>query len=1152
MNEPSEDARNIPNVIETKQSDGSVSSTTIAKRDIPKYLSFIPEQLVARLDGLDELNSNSRTEFSVVMLADVSGFTKLSSYLCSKGPSGMDQLSETISDFFGELISLVRRYGGDVLNFAGDALLISWRCNVECGLLKEEQIIRSFQCGLELSQLERDHMTLHVGIASGTTTTCVLGGGGESSFEVGTWCYVIVGEPLLRMGGAEGHAKSKEVVATHETYLIVDKYCVGTEIATSEDFGLVLLEQVNKPDEMEWGIQQEPLNDSNSYGLFCLKLQAFIPQPASEALKTSSTFLNEYRKRLSVCFIMLEGFCAEGSDPNVSGESICKELQGILCTLQRSLKSFGGMQRQFIIDDKGCVFIAAFGVPGYMHKDDPDRAVLFSLQVTQQLEKDHAIHSYVGVTTGPAFCGQVGSRERREYAMIGADVNFAARLMAHASQRAKENDKFSLVVCDQSTAKSMVNDKLQVEEIEKSLFKGSDEPKSVFGVFFVDTNLAPRIERTVRIIGRKDELNKLNTILDLTDESKSLFIIEGKQGMGKTLFIDAARRRCQHLNINDSTTRILSATGQDLEKGIPFFAFRQLFWFILEYNAWSKLNKKGNSCSNNERERLQRMVLTKLLDDIASLDSAGLNQGVAQIPDIERASSNSDMKKKYSFSGGPRPKLNRKPTGTALRGHLLTRKNSSNIHVEPGSTRKIVLSDTPEVSKRRIINEVLFPVFKQILRLGWDLTEDKEASQNNNNVISNAPYVLRLMFRVLKKRRTWEDKNVIIFIDDEQHVDSLSRVAINEMIGIFDKKLCIVASVLPGSLQSEWMSTMESIGTVCRLELNPLLQSDMLELIRPMRGSEYSSSNDEDAIQNFVIEHSHGNPGQGVELAKTLQESKSENIKNEGALDTFDIAKNILEQAIQIRFDQLHDTQRGVLKIASAIGGMFSKECLKSMLPRNLTRHDPAILSRILDELVAAEWIDLVEDFDSSETWYTFHRKILQDALYALNPTSRLTHLHLSAAQYIEKKYDSDLRPYFSVLTRHYMKAKKDSVALNFLVLSYRFNAAVGMLPETLEVINTIKKLDVPKKLLLSVFVEMFKYLDLVRGNETGAYIGGDDINGTECGFSAHQYDNVADGLEFAYTEISKLPEKRRESSFDPKFQNPVEKSPSSTTCVIL
>ena len=49
----------------------------------------------------------------------------------------------------------------------------------------------------------------------------------------------------------------------------------------------------------------------------------------------------------------------------------------------------------------------------------------------------------IGVTTGTAFCGEIGSDARREYTVMGDTVNLAARLMQASGGG---------ILCDEATA----------------------------------------------------------------------------------------------------------------------------------------------------------------------------------------------------------------------------------------------------------------------------------------------------------------------------------------------------------------------------------------------------------------------------------------------------------------------------------------------------------------------------------------------------------------------------------------------------------------------------------------------------------------------------------------------------------------------------
>src|SRR4051812_27318354 len=55
---------------------------------------------------------------------DISGFTALSERLQARGRAGAEEVVGLVSGIFGGLIAISDRYGGDVLKFRGDALLL--------------------------------------------------------------------------------------------------------------------------------------------------------------------------------------------------------------------------------------------------------------------------------------------------------------------------------------------------------------------------------------------------------------------------------------------------------------------------------------------------------------------------------------------------------------------------------------------------------------------------------------------------------------------------------------------------------------------------------------------------------------------------------------------------------------------------------------------------------------------------------------------------------------------------------------------------------------------------------------------------------------------------------------------------------------------
>ncbi len=82
--------------------------------------SFLPDK------AFGETSSN----YCAVALADISGFTPLTERLTASSSSssaGIEELSTILNSYFSQMIRIVESYGGDVIKFAGDALLIAFK-----------------------------------------------------------------------------------------------------------------------------------------------------------------------------------------------------------------------------------------------------------------------------------------------------------------------------------------------------------------------------------------------------------------------------------------------------------------------------------------------------------------------------------------------------------------------------------------------------------------------------------------------------------------------------------------------------------------------------------------------------------------------------------------------------------------------------------------------------------------------------------------------------------------------------------------------------------------------------------------------------------------------------------------------------------------
>src|SRR4051794_5988991 len=160
---------------------------------------------------------------AALLFADISGFTPLAERMAELGPVGAEQLSVVLNAYFGELINSIAIHGGDVVKFAGDALLAIWPATPEtlAGATR-----RAAQCGLDIQARiqtytppEGARLRLHIGIAAGEALTVHLGGVG------GRYRFLLTGNALDHLGAALRDAQPGDVVLSPDACALVGTAC---------------------------------------------------------------------------------------------------------------------------------------------------------------------------------------------------------------------------------------------------------------------------------------------------------------------------------------------------------------------------------------------------------------------------------------------------------------------------------------------------------------------------------------------------------------------------------------------------------------------------------------------------------------------------------------------------------------------------------------------------------------------------------------------------------------------------------------------------------------------------------------------------------------------------------------------------------------
>jgi adenylate cyclase len=164
----------------------------------------------------------------------------------------------------------------------------------------------------------------------------------------------------------------------------------------------------------------------------------------------------------------------------------------------------GGMLDKFI----GDAIMAAFGIP-MAHDDDEDRALRAGINMIQSLWEwntkrrsngEIEIDMGLGLNTDSIVAGNIGSKKRMDYTMIGDGVNLAARLESACKQ-------YSARVLLSEYTVGKLKGVYRLRDIDKVVVKGKTQPVGVFECLdYHDDSSFPNI---MEVLGNFNEAVKL-------------------------------------------------------------------------------------------------------------------------------------------------------------------------------------------------------------------------------------------------------------------------------------------------------------------------------------------------------------------------------------------------------------------------------------------------------------------------------------------------------------------------------------------------------------------------------------------------------------------------------------------------------------------
>ncbi|MBN1287119.1 MAG: AAA family ATPase [Anaerolineae bacterium] len=520
--------------------------------------SYLPEHL----RDPDTAYQGGRLWPGSFLFADVSGFTNLFEKLSVLGDEGAELLTDKMNEYFFTMLDVLSRSNGILMKFAGDALLaffprpepksrnplarllggddapevaaaedVGWAVRAALRMQREMGAFEHFE-----TRVGPGSLTMSVGISSGKLFAAHVGTDAQRD-------YMILGDLTGQAMDTEAVGASGEVIIDRAAYERVAGQFRTVEAAPGmyrviDDLGDDLGDFESSQPTRRRGSRYTTIDSNLIEDLKTITGQvetiaAFLPKDLLSLLvesgeKRAIGSLN--RPKTAVIFCHVTGFAellaAWGEDelPRVAGM-----LDRYYNAMQSAIARYGGSLARTDPYQAGDKLLATFGAP-IKHYDDSERAVLAALEMHAALARLNAelraacpaglletapdpeafVKHRIGVTQGDVLgtevgVGQTGRGTRREYTVMGDDVNLAARLMSKAAMGTTlVNDKIW----------RDVNYRFEGQALEPVKVKGKKDAIAIYGVTGAKATLVPPLDIRAPLIGRRAPMNTIRAALD--------------------------------------------------------------------------------------------------------------------------------------------------------------------------------------------------------------------------------------------------------------------------------------------------------------------------------------------------------------------------------------------------------------------------------------------------------------------------------------------------------------------------------------------------------------------------------------------------------------------------------------------------------------
>lgn len=169
-----------------------------------------------------------------------------------------------------------------------------------------------------------------------------------------------------------------------------------------------------------------------------------------------------------------------------------------------------------------------------------------------------------------------------------------------------------------------------------------------------------------------------------------------------------------------------------------------------------------------------------------------------------------------------------------------------------------------------------------------------------------------------------------------------------------------------------------------------------------------------------IIHQAEGNPFYIEELINYLH-YRNVDFRDSSALDQVELPDS-LQRLVLSHVDQLSESQKITIKVASVIGRIFRAAWLYGVYPE---LGDASRIQHDLEVLYQQEWVQ--HEAGQAELVYLFRQVITQSVTYESLPHALKAVLHQQIGEFIEQHYATTLDQYLDLLAYHYDRSNDEN-----------------------------------------------------------------------------------------------------------------------------